>query len=106
MEETSGRAGSQGDFKGFWDWKEDPYRPKIREVSRESVQNELSYEDAMRVLGYKPGALVSPHLPHFNKVAAKLEALVSSPRDERLRESFRDELNRLAGALRVVGGER
>lgn len=75
-------------------------------MSRESVQNELSYEDAMRVLGYKPGALVSPHLPHFNKVAAKLEALVSSTRDERLRESFRDELNRLEGALRVVGGER
>jgi len=60
----------------------------------------------MRVLGYEPGAIVSPHLPLFRKVASKLEALVSTTKDEYLRENFRDELNRLNEALRVVGAER
>jgi len=71
-----------------------------------SDQDRLSYEDAMRVLGYEPGAIVSPHLPLFRKVASKLEALVSTTKDEYLRENFRDELNRLNEALRVVGAER
>lgn len=71
-----------------------------------SDQDQLSYEDAMRVLGYEPGAIVSPHLPLFRKVASKLEALVSTTKDEYLRENFRDELNRLNEALRVVGAER
>jgi len=71
-----------------------------------SDQDQLSYEDAMRVLGYEPGAIVSPHLPLFRKVASKLEALVSATKDEYLRENFRDELNRLNEALRVVGAER
>ncbi len=60
----------------------------------------------MRVLGYEPGAIVSPHLPLFRKVASKLEDLVSTTKDEHLRENFRDELNRLNEALRVVGAER
>ena len=71
-----------------------------------SDQDQLSYEDAMRVLGYEPGAIVSPHLPLFRKVASKLEDLVSTTKDEHLRENFRDELNRLNEALRVVGAER
>ncbi|MDG2487309.1 MAG: right-handed parallel beta-helix repeat-containing protein [Roseibacillus sp.] len=75
-------------------------------MSSVSDQDQLSYEDAMRVLGYEPGAIVSPHLPLFRKVASKLEALVSTTKDEYLRENFRDELNRLNEALRVVGAER
>ena len=75
-------------------------------MSSDSGQEQLSYEDAMRVLGYEPGAIVSPHLPIFRKVASKLEALVKTTKDEHLRESFRDELNRLNEALRVVGAER
>ncbi|HCQ37675.1 MAG TPA: hypothetical protein DIV39_00845 [Verrucomicrobiales bacterium] len=75
-------------------------------MSSVSDQDQLSYEDAMRVLGYEPGAIVSPHLPLFRKVASKLEDLVSTTKDEHLRENFRDELNRLNEALRVVGAER
>ncbi len=70
------------------------------------LQEELSYEDAMKVLGYEPGAIVSPHLPAFGKVAEKLGELVRATRDEKLQTSFREELYRLNDALRVVEAER
>ena len=66
------------------------------------IQEEMSYEDAMKVLGYEPGAIVSPHLPAFGKVAEKLEELVRTTKDEKLQGSFRDELDRLNDALAVV----
>lgn len=66
------------------------------------IQEEMSYEDAMKVLGYEPGAIVSPHLPAFGKVAEKLEELVRITKDEKLQGSFRDELDRLNDALAVV----
>ncbi len=75
-------------------------------MSSDSGQEQLSYEDAMRVLGYESGAIVSPHLPLFRKVAGKLEALVNSTKDDHLRKNFSDELNRLNEALRVVEAER
>ncbi|MBT45266.1 MAG: hypothetical protein CL922_07615, partial [Deltaproteobacteria bacterium] len=70
------------------------------------LQEELSYEDAMKVLGYEPGAIVSPHLPAFGKVAEKLGELVRATKDEKLQTSFREELYRLNDALRVVEAER
>jgi len=75
-------------------------------VNTEHIQEELSYEDAMKVLGYDPGAIVSPHLPAFAKVAEKLGQLVRTTRDEKLQTSFREELYRLNDALRVVEAER
>tara|TARA_B100000927_G_scaffold58861_1_gene45709 strand:- start:6788 stop:8734 length:1947 start_codon:yes stop_codon:yes gene_type:complete len=75
-------------------------------VSSDSGQEQLSYEDAMRVLGYEADAIVSPHLPLFKKVAGKLEALVNSTKDDHLRKNFSDELYRLKEALRVVEAER
>jgi len=75
-------------------------------VSSDSGQEQLSYEDAMRVLGYEADAIVSPHLPLFKKVAGKLEALVNSTKDDHLRKNFSDELHRLKEALRVVESER
>ncbi len=70
------------------------------------LQEELSYEDAMKVLGYEPGAIVSPHLAAFGKVAEKLEELVRVTKDEKLQTSFREELYRLNDALQVVEAER
>ena len=75
-------------------------------MSSDSGQEQLSYEDAMRVLGYEADAIVSPHLPLFKKVAGKLEALVNSTKDDHLRKNFSDELYRLKEALRVVESER
>ena len=75
-------------------------------MSSDSGQEQLSYEDAMRVLGYEADAIVSPHLPLFKKVAGKLEALVNSTKDDHLRKNFSDELHRLKEALRVVESER
>ena len=75
-------------------------------MSSDSGQEQLSYEDAMRVLGYEADAIVSPHLPLFKKVAGKLEALVNSTKDDHLRKNFSDELYRLKEALRVVEAER
>ena len=106
MEAASGGPGNPGDIEGFWDWKEDPDRPKIRKVNGDNGEEDLNYEDAMKVLGYEPGAIVSPHLPVFRRVADKLEELVRTTRDERLQDNFREELNRLNDALRVVEAER
>ncbi len=66
------------------------------------LQEEVSYEEALEVLGYASGAIVSPHLPAFRKVEAKLAELVRVTRDENVRIRARQELERLEGALRVV----
>ncbi|MAT47470.1 MAG: hypothetical protein CMO35_08575 [Verrucomicrobiaceae bacterium] len=71
-------------------------------MNGDNGEEDLSYEEAMKVLGYEPGAIVSPHLPVFKRVADKLEKLVRTTRDERLQDNFREELNRLNDALRVV----
>ncbi len=69
-------------------------------------EEELSYEDAMRVLGFEPGALVSPHLPAFRQVETRLGELIDTTKDEKLKTNFREELGRLNEALRVVEAER
>ena len=71
-------------------------------MSTVRLQEELSYGDAMKVLGYEPGAIVSPHLPAFRQVEGKLCALIKTTKDEQLKTNFREELGRLSEAMLVV----
>jgi tetratricopeptide (TPR) repeat protein len=75
-------------------------------VSTVRLQEELSYEDAMKVLGFEPGAIVSPHLPVFRRVETKLGELIETTEDEQVKAIFREELGRLNEALRVVEAEK
>lgn len=60
----------------------------------------------MKVLGYEPGDIVSPHMPAFKQVEERLCELIKTTKDEELRTNFREELARLNEALRVVKSER
>jgi len=71
-------------------------------VSTVRLQEELSYEDAVRTLGFEPGAAVSAHLPAFRQVEARLCELIDATPDEDRKARFREELARLNEALRVV----
>ena len=69
------------------------------------VQEELSYGEALKVLGYRTGAIVSPHLASFREVEEKLRDFVHRSRDEERRHRARRELERLSAALRVLEAE-
>ncbi|MCH2062742.1 MAG: right-handed parallel beta-helix repeat-containing protein [Roseibacillus sp.] len=75
-------------------------------MSTADLQEELSYEDAMKILGYEPGVIISPHLPAFRKVAEKIAELVRVTKDEKLQGNYREELSRLNDALQVVEAEK
>ena len=75
-------------------------------MSTVRLQEGLSYEDAMKVLGFEPGAIVSPHLPAFRRVETKLGELIETTEDEQVKAIFREELGRLNEALRVVEVEK
>lgn len=70
-----------------------------------AVHQELNYEEAVRVLGFEPGAIVSPHLPAFRQVEEKLGELIEKTGDEKQKGKYQEELTRLNEALRVVEEE-
>lgn len=70
-----------------------------------AAHKELSYEEAVRVLGFEPGAIVSPHLPAFRQVEEKLGELIEKTGDEKQKGKYSEELTRLHEALRVVENE-
>ena len=69
------------------------------------AQEGLSYDEALEVLGYKPGAIVSPHFAVFREVERKLGELALGARDAERRARACRELERLSAALRVVEAE-
>lgn len=66
----------------------------------------MTYAEAVRVLGFRKGDVVSPHLPAFRQAERKLAELIEQAGTEELRTSYRQELARLNEALRVVETER
>ena len=62
----------------------------------------MTYSEAVEVLGFREGDVISPHLPAFRKAEGKLVELIENAGNEGLRSAYLQELAVLNGALRVV----
>ncbi len=60
----------------------------------------------MKVLGFEPGAMVSPHLPVLRKVEDRICKLIETTEDEALKARYCEELAVLNEALRVIEAEK
>jgi nitrous oxidase accessory protein NosD len=75
-------------------------------MSTVRLQKEMSYREAVQVLGFKEGDWISPHLPSFRRAEEKLRELIAGAENEELQASYREELARLNEAVRVVDAEK
>ena len=75
-------------------------------MSTVRLQEEMNYPEAARVLGFREGDWISPHLPAFRLAEQKLRELIDGAEDGELEARYREELARLNEAMRVVEAEK
>lgn len=74
-------------------------------MSTVKLQKELTYEEAVRVLGFKSGDVIVPHLPALRGAEQRMAALIEKTRDEQYKARLREDLAKLTAALRAVEAE-